>query len=395
MLQFGTSYDQNTGLNTSMKQLMSDPNHNRPSIKQSILKIRNYKTGLGRRDLTWSLLFTVAQKNWHLALTTMQEMVNNGGTWKDPRDFALFCHKYGYTALHTELMTMYVKQLLLDLTIYTNMNPDDNPRTKLSFAAKYAPRERSWLHPIVMDVWNRIHPECQRIGTASEAAARKCAMIYRQSVSKLNRAIETTEIAMCAGEWESIQPSKIPLQTQLKYRQCFEKRLSHKYSDAGLRKIMPLWLIVKYALTSKCDKWNDVWKMRTQYLKPTTYVVPCIKMDTTMFEQSNRHLLYKAISEALLLAKQSLFGEFVMVFSHLTLMIDVSKCVLSEAADKMCNVLFHEIEPCIHCGLQTVKTALTDAKFTEDDINKVKVVVITHTHVDPPNTLNAEIKYIY
>ncbi len=384
MLQFGTSYNRDTGLNSIMEQLVSDPNHNRPSIKQSILYVRNYKTGLGLRDLTWSLLFTVAQKNWHLALTTMQEMVDNGGTWKDPRDFALFCHKYGYTALHTELMTMYVKQLLLDLATGS---------TRLSFAAKYAPRERSWLHPIVMDVWNRLHPECQRIGTASNAAARKCAMIYRQSVSKLNRAIETTEIAMCAGEWESIQPSKIPLQTQLKYRQCFEKRLPHKYSDAGLQKVMPLWLIVKYALAD--NKWNDVWKMRTQHLKPTTYVVPCINMDATMFEQSNRHLLYKAISEALLLAKQSLFGEFVMVFAHLTLMIDVSKCTVSEAADKMCNVLFHEIEPCVYCGLHTVKTALTDAKFTEDEIKKVKVVVITHTHIDPPNSLNTEIKYIY
>lgn len=395
----GTFYDKATGIHFAMETLMANPNHNRPLITQSVLHVRNYKTGLGLRDFTWSLLYTIAQKNQYLAMHIMTSMLENGGTWKDPRDFAIFCQKYGFTALHTQLMTLYVKQLLADLDTHSQLSLDENPRFKLSFAAKYAPRERCWLHPILMDVWNTMHPLCMRIGTATEAASRKCNMIYRKCVSTLNKALGTTEIAMCAREWTTLRPSKIPLQTQLKYRQCFKKHIEN-YSETQLTQAMPLWLILKYAHTcpNEAAYWDDVWKMRTQNIKPTKYVVPCIKLDTALFNQSNNNLFYKVVSAALTLAKQSLLGNLVLTFSHLTFMIDVEKCTLRDTIENIHGVIFHELEPCVGCGFEAVQEALTSANITEEEMQEVCIVLITHNPIDNiPQRFNfkTEIKYIY
>jgi len=404
----GTFYDKATGIHFAMETLMANPNHNRPLITKSVLHVRNYKTGLGLRDFTWSLLYTIAQKNQHLAMNIMQTMIENGGTWKDPRDFAIFCQKYGYAALHKQLMALYVIQLLADLDTYRHLGLDENPRFKLSFAAKYAPREHSWLHHYVMSIWNTMHPECVKIMETATATAsyetfykatHKCAMIYRQSVSMLNRALETTEIAMCAQTWDTLRPCKIPLQTQLKYRQCFKKRIEN-YSESQFTKAMPLWLIVKYVHTcpNEANYWNDVWQMRTQNIKPSKYVVPCINLDTTLFDRDNINLFYKATAEALVLAKQSLFGNFVLTFAHLTFMVNTEACTLLSAIENIHGVIFHEIEACVGCGFAAVQEALTHANITTEEMENVSVVLITHKQLKnslPDFNFKSEIKYIY
>lgn len=379
----GAFYDKSTGLHPQMLQIMLNPNHNRPLIKKSVLYVRNYKTGRGLRDLTWSLLFTISLRNQHLALSILTEIVYSGaGCWKDPVSFAKFCNKYGQTGLHEALMQLYVKQLLTDLEIYDTLTPDDIPRLRLSLSAKYTPRERSWLHSYIMIVWNRLHPLCNRIiNTQSyntQSALNKCNMIYRQEVSKLNKALETTEIAMCAGLWETIKPSKIPLQTQLKYKHCLKTR-TQSFSYDNFVKVMPLWLILKYAYETPDDAayWQSIWKTRTKHIKSTQYVVPCLELRPDIFEHSNKQLLFKAFEKAIITAKQSLFGNFTMVFSQLPLMVDLTGLTIIEAIHNLENVIIHEINPCLICGTQVVLEALQSAGITSDEMQHINVKIIT------------------
>jgi hypothetical protein len=384
---FSSLFNKQTGIHDEMEKIMLNPNHNRPQITASVIHVRNYKTGRGLRDLTWSLLFTIAQKNWHLAFTIMENIVITGaGTWKDPRDFALFCNKYGYSQLLEPLMELYVKQLLIDLRVYNK----SASKLQLSFAAKYAPRERSLLHPIIMRVWNRLHPLCMRIGDKS---ANKCAMIYRQSVSGLNRALETTEIAMCEQAWDSLTQSKIPLQTQMKYMRCFTNKIVG-FSDAHFLRAIPDWKILKYAYETRDIKWQTLWNDRISQIKQSKYVVPCINLQQDILEYKNQYLFYKAVATALLTAKKSLFSQFVMVFSYITYMVDLAGLSLIDIIDNIRDVVQNEINPCIICGTEVIEEALKTAEFTENEIANVQIQLISCAPVDVQSSLNVQIEYV-
>ena len=375
-------YDKQTGLHSKMQELMQNPNHNRTLIKISVLHVRNYKTGRGLRDLTWSLLLTIAQKNQHLAMDILKTIIVDGhGTWKDPRNFTEFCFKYGFKDLLVPSMDLYVKQLIIDLDVYAKLSSNDIPRVKLSYAAKYAPRERSWMHSTIMSLWNQQHYLCNQIGNGSMD---KCCMIYRQTISALNRALETTEIAMCNKEWHNININKTPLHTQLKHRQCFNKNIPNYDTTFIDNRVIPLWMVIKYAYENPNDKdmWNEVWNNRTKHLTPNTYAIPLLELSKDIYFKNNMHLFYKAIEKTLLMAKQSLFGYFAMVFSHQIMMIDLSKSKLTDAIELLYGrIVFSVEDPCVACCSTVLIDAFIHAGIDDQELQHASIKLITHKEI--------------
>lgn len=59
---------------------------------------------------------------------------------------------------------------------------------------------------------------------------------YRKRVSALNKAIKTVEIQMCANEWQSIEPARVPGRASKKYTKAFLNELGTKTKDEKARK---------------------------------------------------------------------------------------------------------------------------------------------------------------
>jgi hypothetical protein len=177
-----------------------------------------------------------------------------------------------------------------------------------------------------------------------------------------------------------------------------EKRVSAFTTD-NFARAMPLWLILKYAYETPNNAayWQSVWETRTKHIKPTHYTVPCLELQPEIYDQKNKHLLFKACEKAILAAKQSLFGNFVMVFSQLPYMVDLTGLTIVEAINNLRDVIIHEINPCIICGTQVVLEALKSAGISTAEMQHITAQLITpfkhNTFVATPE-LNIQFDYV-
>jgi len=87
----------------------------------------------------------------------------------------------------------------------------------LSLLAKWIPRESHYdVCPFVV----RLVPGLMYGPTRMK--------LYRKRVSRLNKALDTVEIKMCANNWDQIEPSKIPGRAMQKYTKAFLNELGTK-----------------------------------------------------------------------------------------------------------------------------------------------------------------------
>jgi hypothetical protein len=47
--------------------------------------------------------------------------------------------------------------------------------------------------------------------------------VYRKCIANLNKALDTVEIKMCSGDWDSIVPANVPALALKKYHNAFLK----------------------------------------------------------------------------------------------------------------------------------------------------------------------------
>lgn len=126
------------------------------------------------------------------------------------------------------ILTIYSKQLLLDHTELTN-NTESLPQ--ISLAGKYAPRQqhqfaKKYKHVFVKFVRKYMFPGENNAMT-----------LYRKLVSKLNAALQVTEVYMCAKRYSEIDFNRVPSLCLKRFRKAFLNELVAKHDEGrGIKK---------------------------------------------------------------------------------------------------------------------------------------------------------------
>jgi hypothetical protein len=169
--------------------------------------------------------------------------------------------------------TALVNYLQIKRATPNTLVPRPSGRDVMSFAAKWAPREKSrfgWLFNRMVAQWLQMFG-----GNVSEKS-------FRKMISMLNRELETVQIKQCAGKWADIGPETVSICTLLRQKKAFTQvhtedralcasNFSGFYDTAVIA--IPAGKLVAYALAKDRDEsWlNHVWKMKPK-LKPSNAI---------------------------------------------------------------------------------------------------------------------------
>ena len=203
-----------------------------------IVQIRDKYGSIQERDIAygcwivWYLLFP----EW--ALRILDQFVNGVGCWSDIKYICEFLNRPCISSyvvnkdkerITNVLLKKLVHKLYSDKQIWSNIMSDyfenrlqffsketpsgsriplmnrPNARKHLSLVAKWVPRESSkhgWLFLRMVHIWAKKHGERIR----EPRVERKWCRSFRQTLSALNRELDTLEIKMCSNQWEGIDP---------------------------------------------------------------------------------------------------------------------------------------------------------------------------------------------
>jgi len=168
---------------------------------------RDVRGGKGERAST-TLMWEFMLEHHKEDALKMLPLLTEYGSWRDL--FHLTTCAPSVVPLVLELVE---KQLAKDM--------DDAAQGKpISLLAKWIPREdrQSDLAKLIA---KRLFPY--------EARPSSRMKTYRQKISALNRALKTTEVAMCGGDWASIEPARVP-------GRCLQKHMKALLNEPGNKK---------------------------------------------------------------------------------------------------------------------------------------------------------------
>ena len=163
---------------------------------------RNCRGGKGEREL-FHWMFIHLNKIYPETTTEMIELIPHFGSYKDWFQIAALAEG----DLKDSILTVATGQLLKDQLILTS---SETPRDSPSLIAKWAPREKRAGRQEAAILAKKLFPNSQ---TANQQ--------YRRLLSSLNRVLNTTEVKMCANEWDTVNFTAVPSLAMLKYRKAF------------------------------------------------------------------------------------------------------------------------------------------------------------------------------
>ena len=165
---------------------------------------RDIRGGKGERAST-TLMWEYMLEHHRDDAIKMLPLLTEYGSWRD-----LF---------HLTTVSPAVVPVVLDL-VEQQLAKDDVAAAEgkpLSLLAKWIPREDRQPELAKLIAKRLFHDE---IRPASRMK------MYRKKISGLNRLLKTTEVAMCSGEWASIQPQNVP-------GRCLQKNMKAFLNEPG------------------------------------------------------------------------------------------------------------------------------------------------------------------
>lgn len=193
-------------------KVMSSSYNNQRVIEDLIVlafHTRDITGGKGERKCSEDL-FKCLLRSEHTRAVTLDllDLIPEYGSWRD-----LF--KLGIPVCGTRLLDIVEKQFTEDELACSAGLP-------MSLLAKWMPREGQIdVTPFVA----RLVPGKMFMPTRMKT--------YRKRLARLNKALDTVEIKMCAKNWQTIDPKKVPGRALHKYTQAFlnEKNHAPRYPD--------------------------------------------------------------------------------------------------------------------------------------------------------------------
>ena len=180
---------------------------------------RNVRGGKGERDLFQELFVELYICHPTEAVRVLK-LIPKYGCWRDMFELASLslttdCSDPNILALarlRHDIMGIVATQLRDDARIATGADEGS-----LSLCAKWAPRERNVLAKYVAKAFVDRVGAIYTVGRSYSLTMR----YYRHTLSIINKELKTVEVAMCAGEWASINPSAVPGRAGALYKRAF------------------------------------------------------------------------------------------------------------------------------------------------------------------------------
>jgi len=255
-----------------------------------IAHTRDINDGLGERDLTYAMICVWYRYYPVLAITALRFIVTTVGigTWADIKylcgyatrtndpnadaiiDSAVGLLNYQLNADRIAWNKALADYLQIKATTPDTLVPRPSGRDVMSFAAKWAPREKSrfgWVFQRMLVQWFRMFGGSVNVKS------------FRKMISMLNRELETVQIKQCAGKWADIGPETASICTLLRHKKAFTRvhtddratcaaNFSEFYDTATMA--IPSGKLVAYALANDRDAtWlNRVWREKPK-MKPS------------------------------------------------------------------------------------------------------------------------------
>lgn len=167
---------------------------------------RDVRGGKGERDLFTEMFLHLYKHKKSLAVPLLA-LIPEFGCWRD-----VFVLMERDADLKRAFTPIVLKQLEDDELLMRENKP-------VSLLAKWMPRESSepeLTKYLALSLFPSIGKTSQRLAA------------YRKRVSALNKYLKTTEIAMCAGDWEEIEPGKVPGRCLAKHIKAFLNEVAPK-----------------------------------------------------------------------------------------------------------------------------------------------------------------------
>lgn len=371
-------------------------------IIDAILYTRNIHSGRGLRDLTYSYLLTLQNFIPMKAVFILYMLVNNNiGSWRDIRTYCEFLakEKGRNEPFIRPIICLYNHQLLKDHAAFNAGKP-------ISYAAKWVPREtkgRGWLFDILVSLYD--DPEYKAIRSdATDAAMRKCKMMYRKMVSKLNKHLDTLEIKQCANEWATIDPASLSTsqlynganaftrtgtEDRAKCASTFDAEYKRRLEQITQKKYsynVPIWKLVKHIVrligekkTEELDAMNLHWNsyVENRFSKNPDYYIAILDVSESMPEKE----LYTTIGMCCAVATKSYFGKNVLVVGETPEWVELTGCKFSEMVQRIMSPFWNKYAV-IPDAFKMVLDAVVSANMTPEDVENLKIQLYTKQEVD-------------
>lgn len=334
---------------------------------------RDMYEGKGERTLSYLLVMAFYDVYPVLAIYALHEFVRNShksldmehyesvgspaiGSWKDMIAICDFLREYSNNGDKHPLIDTCIEMVVLQLI-------KDNNTWKFSIramnsqyisnVAKWIPREHKkydWLFDRFVTCWaKKVYPHILNTAITPESrekAATKCKRLFRKQISYLNKQLQTPEIRMTQGNWDTIDPLHIPIGTYMKH---FDK-LNDGGGGGGLhnadryieqpcitRSFPSFGFLIKHAirLLADCDgavtgagtdvggearardQLNTQWRRCMNRFQPGAFqfAIPILDVSAAM-QQTDPEAFYNAIGLAMTIAcKSSIESRIIAIAS--------------------------------------------------------------------------------
>lgn len=169
---------------------------------------RNVRGGKGERELSKEMLKHLLWVQPELTKDLL-DLAPHFGCWRDL--FVLAADEKVPQSVKDRVWQIAAKQLDADGAL--------PPETSISLCAKWAPREDK-MPEQAKAIAKLLYPEISKLSDRLKA--------YRKHVANLNRRLDTTEVKMCGGNWEGIDPAKVPGRNLHIHRRAFLNEVAPK-----------------------------------------------------------------------------------------------------------------------------------------------------------------------
>lgn len=180
---------------------------------------RNVRGGKGERALFYTLFFELYLCHPMEAVRVLK-LIPKYGCWRDMFELASYSVNGGWAgepedvkvALRDDILKIVATQLRDDARVATGADEGH-----LSLCAKWAPRERDVLAKYVARAFVDRVGAVYTVGRSHSLTMR----YYRLTLSMINKALGTVEVAMTACKWSSIDPKAVPGKAGALYKRAF------------------------------------------------------------------------------------------------------------------------------------------------------------------------------
>jgi hypothetical protein len=354
-------------------------------IYKLTLHTRDLFDGKGEHQVAYMMVDVLYRHFKNIALACIYQFTHPCykysafGSWRDIKYLCEYTDNEKLIDECVDIMNIALANDLIKLKGKKILRYQDG-RPLISNVAKWIPRENKkfgWLFDRFVLDWNKKYHKYLILSPNNknyEGALLKSKQQYRRLVASLNRILDTTEIKLCANQWNKISIENIPQQALIKYKPALCKYIfenpekileSTFYSTSNMSRLecslktkkyydqkfypegsfepgrphsayipppQPLSKIIKTAFELldrphdiKIDILNNEWSTLSSIINKKHEYKNAIPMIDMSFLSIQTEAYYTAIGLAILLAERSTFGRRILVIDNQLCWINLEK----------------------------------------------------------------------